>query len=227
MKFWGAVVVLLYVVILFVLSGPLCGFLFFSPEKGWPDFLTGMNSAYMEYSHKGVWFFLAAVLIAQSALLSVPVEMASNRPVTKRTIIPLVIATSFTTGILFAGGVLAISEVFKQYPFENKWMFLAVFFFVWIFWAIVFYRFSKNIEPRSFIERQCQWIYKGSILELLIAVPAHIYVRQRHDCCAGFETGFGIAFGVAVMLFSFGPGIFYLLIARINAKNKGSRESVV
>jgi hypothetical protein len=45
-------------------------------------------------------------------------------------------------------------------------------------------------------------------------VPTHIVARARDYCCAGFYTFLGIAFGVAVMLFSFGPGVFFLFAAR-------------
>ena len=55
---------------------------------------------------------------------------------------------------------------------------------------------------------------RGSILELLIAVPSHIVVRWRGECCAGFFTFFGITMGISVMLLSFGPAVFFLYYAR-------------
>ena len=95
MKFWGTVVAFLYILILVVLMGPLAGILFFSPEKGWKDFFEGMASAYSGFKDKEVWICLAIALISQAALLFVPVEMASRRPISKRSVIPLVLATSF------------------------------------------------------------------------------------------------------------------------------------
>jgi hypothetical protein len=55
---------------------------------------------------------------------------------------------------------------------------------------------------------------RGSILELLIAVPTHIAVRHRNDCCAGFGTFVGLTLGISVMLFSFGPAVFFLYADR-------------
>jgi hypothetical protein len=59
-----------------------------------------------------------------------------------------------------------------------------------------------------------RWLLRGSILELLIAVPSHVLVRRRDDCCAPAGTFWGIATGISVMLLCFGPGIFFLFVAR-------------
>ena len=63
-----------------------------------------------------------------------------------------------------------------------------------------------------------KWLLRGTILELLIAVPSHIIVRHRDFCCAHGITAAGIATGLAVMLISFGPGIYYLYAERIQSK---------
>jgi len=224
MKAWGIIVAVLYVVMLVALSGPLAGTLLFEIKNANPDwsgFMTSLSSIYSSYGTKDGWLFLAVALIAQAALLTVPVELAAKRPVTKRTIVPLVLATSFTTALLIAGAVLAVEEVFKDESLLRRgWVAGGLFFLVWSVWAAIFSQWSKKGAPKSFVERQCQWLFKGSILELLIAVPAHIFVRQRHECCAGFQTGMGIAFGIAVMLFSFGPGVFFLYANRWNKKRR-------
>ena len=49
------------------------------------------------------------------------------------------------------------------------------------------------------------WIYL-----LLVAVPAHIVVCRRNECCAGIYTGTGICIGVAVALASLGPAVLVL-----------------
>lgn len=61
---------------------------------------------------------------------------------------------------------------------------------------------------------QCRLWLKGSILELLVAVPTHVVARHRDYCCAGFLTFCGIVFGAAVMLLSSGPGVFFLFVER-------------
>jgi len=49
-----------------------------------------------------------------------------------------------------------------------------------------------------------------------VAIPAHIYVRQKDYCCAGVGTFTGMAFGFSVMVLAFGPGVFFLFIRRID-----------
>jgi hypothetical protein len=81
-------------------------------------------------------------------------------------------------------------------------------------WVFVFWRLSRKSQPESVVFRQCRYLLDGSILELLIAVPTHIVARSRNYCCAGFMTFLGIALGVSVMLFSFGPAVFFLYVDR-------------
>jgi hypothetical protein len=60
-----------------------------------------------------------------------------------------------------------------------------------------------------------RYLLAGSALELLVAVPAHVYVRRRTECCAGIATGTGICIGVAVMFLAFGPGVVMLYLKRV------------
>ena len=169
-----------------------------------------------------VWAYLGTVFLAQAALLSVPVNIAQKRPVAKRTIVPLVIATSLMMGLLAAGVAWAINETVTKGDSSTRTslIILAIFLLMWSLWASVFFRWSKKMEPRDLIGRQCKYLFRGSILELLVVVPAHILARQRDYCCAGVQTFLGIAFGISVMLFSFGPGIFFLFAERMNHLRK-------
>ena len=85
---------------------------------------------------------------------------------------------------------------------------------IWLIWSLIFHRFSANRDPEHVIGRVMRWLLAGSILELLVAVPSHVIVRRRGDCCAPGYTMFGITTGIAIMLLSFGPGVFFLFIKR-------------
>jgi hypothetical protein len=84
----------------------------------------------------------------------------------------------------------------------------------WGAWAIVFFRISRRTDPADMVSRQCRCLLKGSVLELLIAVPTHIVARYRDYCCAGCLTFIGLTMGMSVMLFAYGPAVFFLFVAR-------------
>jgi hypothetical protein len=81
-------------------------------------------------------------------------------------------------------------------------------------WSVIFRRATKSDEPEALLKRLTRWLLRGSILELLIAVPSHVIVRRRDDCCAPIGTFWGIATGISIMLLCFGPGIFFLFVER-------------
>jgi hypothetical protein len=85
----------------------------------------------------------------------------------------------------------------------------------WVLWAMLFYFFARADDPDSFVKRTTRWLLRGSILELLVAVPSHVIVRHRGDCCAPLGTFWGITTGLSVMLLCFGPGIFFLFSERM------------
>lgn len=93
---------------------------------------------------------------------------------------------------------------------------IAAIAFLWLVWAILFYFFAKTDNPDALIKRATKWLLRGSILELLVAVPSHIIVRQRDTCCAPFGTFWGITTGLSVMLLCFGPGVFFLFAERFS-----------
>ena len=113
---------------------------------------------------------------------------------------------------------MAVSEVArgKRFVDENIWFVIALGILAvsWVVWAVVFGRWSRGQDPQSWVDRVCRSLFYGSVLELLVAVPTHIVVRYRNYCCAGIGTFCGITAGIAVMLLSFGPGVFFLFVER-------------
>ena len=92
----------------------------------------------------------------------------------------------------------------------------AVFFAVaWAFWGVLFYLFLRNSS--AVVDQVVTWLLRGSILELLVAVPCHVIVRRRNECSAPVVTSFGIVTGIAIMLLSFGPSVLLLYKKRLDA----------
>jgi len=92
----------------------------------------------------------------------------------------------------------------------------------WLIWGFVFYRFAREDGPESLVKRITRWLLRGSILELLVAVPSHIVVRHRDSCCAPGGTFWGITTGLSVMLLAFGPGVFFLFVERFRRLRPGN-----
>ena len=85
----------------------------------------------------------------------------------------------------------------------------------WMIWGLIFLRVSREDDADSITGRLRRWLLRGSILELLVAVPSHVVARHRDDCCAPAATFWGITCGLTVMLISFGPGVFFLFAGRM------------
>jgi hypothetical protein len=207
MKRWAILVAALYFLIIVALAAPVIMVCFKD---------TSFEKAAEVYGSWLYWAWLGAMVLAQIALLVVPVRIASRRPVTRGSLIPTVLAAGLMMGVLAAGAVCALHE-FATGKFDTSehdgWCILGIMALTWCFWSSVFYRMGKK-GSESLVSRQSGALLKGSILELLVAVPTHIAVRQRTECCAGIMTFIGLTMGLSVMLFSFGPGVFFLFVAR-------------
>ena len=62
---------------------------------------------------------------------------------------------------------------------------------------------------------------------MLVAVPTHIVARHRGYCCAGVYTFIGISFGLAVLLLSFGPSVYFLYAERWRKLHPESKDANV
>ena len=226
MKRWALVVALLYSLMLAVLSLPVVTLAFLKPSSAAAPQTSFIHDAVEWYGYWQLWLWLAVMGLAQAALLAVPVRMASRRPMSRRPLALTILAGGLMMGGLAAGAILSIYE----FIFRDKggdWMFwsatgLGV--VVWFVWAVIFFRLGRATEPQDLVSRQCRWLLKGSILELLIAVPTHIVARCRDYCCAGFMTFIGLTLWFSVMLFSFGPGVFFLFVARWRRLHPGAES---
>ena len=79
MKRWAWVVVALYALILVVLTVPVA-LLAFAPQASVKD----VDEAYRDWPY---WLWLGVMVLGQTALLVVPVRVASRRPVTQRSLL--------------------------------------------------------------------------------------------------------------------------------------------
>jgi hypothetical protein len=208
MKRIALVIVLLYFGALLALTWPVVRVAFWGTSVDFPGVVGGLYYP----------CFIVIMVLGQAALLALPVQVASRQPITRRSLLWPVLVSGLMIGGLVVGAEMAMSEfVQRGAAFSTgweKWTVLAAGALTWLVWTVVFYRMSRASTADDVISRQCRLMFRGSVLELLVAVPTHIVARHRDYCCAGVATFVGIALGIAVMLLSFGPAVFFLYADR-------------
>lgn len=213
MKRWAFLVAALYLLILAALAAPVVLLAFGSTLSSESPLLEALKL----YAEPGVWAFFVVMAGSQLALLAVPVRVASRRPVTRGVLWPTVLVAGLMMGVLVMAAVLAIDEFVYRVEDTGYWLGwsgVAAGAATWGIWSFVFGQAARTGAPRDLVTRQCRLLFQGSILELLIAVPTHIVARHRDYCCAGVMTFIGLTMGISVMLFAFGPALYFLFAER-------------
>jgi hypothetical protein len=251
MKRWAVLTVLLYALALLLLTVPVLLIAF--GNWGIKSDQQGFHETLQIYSAWGYWLWLAVLVAGQALLLLLPLNIAERRLPARRPLKVPVIITGFFLANLFVAGVFSVlcavfldgafnaldlfslSKTFNAQPANSTisaWgdvcgVILTLVGF-WIIWAVIFRSFAKSDDPDALLKRITRWLLHGSILELLVAVPSHVIVRRRDDCCAPAGTFWGIATGISVMLLCFGPGVFFLFVERcqrLQPKSSDENES--
>ena len=210
---WALLTVVLYAVILATLLLPLMWAAF------WPESFEGLREEPGIYMYVGaggvIWVLVMAM--AETALLVVPVRIARGRPARKRWLVFPLLASLFMLAVMVAAMYLGVWEHLENTEYLDGSYWTLAFWgigILWGVWALLFGLFSFRRDPRTFMGRAVKFLLAGSILELLVAIPTHVIARQRNYCCAGFGTFWGLVSGVSVMLFAFGPAVFFLFVRR-------------
>ena len=232
MKRWAVLTVLLYTLALLLLTVPVLLMAF----GNWGFYNHGLTlkNALQVYRDVGYWLWLAVLVAGQALLLLLPINLAERRLPARRPVkVPVIVTGFFLANLLFAGLLAVFCAAFKEEgfgifgfltPFKANevspsdlqtvvGMMITILVF-WFIWAAIFRQFAQSDAPDALLKRSTRWLLRGSILELLVAVPSHIFVRRRDDCCAPAGTFWGIATGISVMLLCFGPGVFFLFVER-------------
>lgn len=207
---WGAIMTGLYLVLLLALTMPFL-------MAAFPQLRQIERMPWEFFLNVPFPLFVGVVLLSQFLLIRVPVRLQVGRPVSRSGLWLPILATGFWMGCLLMGGILSLMELVLSLEIDlPEWSLLWVGLplLMWGVWTAVFWRWSGRMDPRALMERQQKWMLRGSVLELLVAVPTHIVARGRAECCAGLLTFFGLTMGVTVMLLAFGPAVFVLFYAR-------------
>lgn len=195
------------------------------------DVDTDMRDIREVFGSQVYWGIVGGLGLLQAVfLLLVPVPIARGRPVARGRWIALSIAAGLLMLLLFAAAVAVFVEALQLEPISGDrraWQALQLGCVLWGCWAVLFASYRNAADDRSALRRVVDRLLAGSVAELLIAVPCHVYVRRREECCAGFGTFMGIATGSALMLFAFGPSVYFLFAARAERLRRGRPQVVI
>jgi len=211
MRKWGIVISVFYAVIVLGLLIPAAFSMGGTAAPFSQEFHEDLHDFYSMWQ---AWIPIVAVLAGQATLLFLSVD-ASFKKLKPRAHIAVSVAVSSMLVAMLAVAVFYCVDAAMRgdnfgegYHLDTAAGMFELWGALWVLWGIVFYLYFRNSSQVT--ERVVSWLLKGSVLELLIAVPCH-------DCSAPVVTSFGIATGIAVMLLCFGPSVLFLFKKRLDA----------
>ena len=158
---------------------------------------------------------LMTTLISQAVFVFCSGTINLCRPIRKRRAFLPVVLTAFLIMVLVVAVFLSLAEVFEMDDdtplLWGFWMLVGV---NWIGWSIAFLVTYGQDDRYTLARKLLMALFRGSLLELLVAIPSHIIVSRRPGCLVGMSTGLGVSGGIAVMLWAFGPGIILLFLRK-------------
>ena len=226
MKRWGLIVTVFYAVVVAVLAPPV-GVLLVEKNPSLDSSRLNLGKVLEGYGEfYGHWFPLTWLVIlvgGQALLLFLSVD-TSWRHAKPRQHVAVTAALASLFAAVLAWCALSSIEVaiygdnlpplWKGKKDLFQWTASGILFGLWVIWGGIFYQHYRDAS--NAVSRIVTWLLRGSVLELLIAVPSHVIVRHRNDCSAPAVTSFGIVSGLAIMLLCFGPSVIALYRKRID-----------
>lgn len=214
MRNWGIVVTAFYALALMGLLVP--GGLLLAAWPDIPDLLDFYGSSLTIWL---TWVWIVILVGGQALLLFLSVDTSRKKLKPRQHVLISISTAALLFALLALCGIWTLvagfigDDLFKKLLIDSELKVLAWLLALWLLWGLAFYLYARGTPERA--ARVLGWLFRGSVLELLIAVPAHVIVRQREDCSAPAVTSFGIVTGLAVMLLSFGPSILFLYRKRL------------
>ena len=222
MRRWGLLVSAVYLLLLYLLFMPLWSILF----EGSAIWIVPIEDIDWDWDSIETLMFIGLMilpvlgLLLSQAVLFVSVDRSFRRPVPRSSLQRIVWTTAFATGLLTTGALIsvafAIDTAWKSALIDSRFGFTLLMLSwipAWIVWGLAFNRYVKDEE--SLVHRMISRLLAGSVLELLVAVPCHVYSRYKEECSAPIFSGWGIVTGIAVMFLALGPGVLLLYRKRL------------
>jgi hypothetical protein len=221
MRKWGIVITVFYVLVLVFLLLPATILLTSGDSFSTSNVAVG---AAHDLESWLTWTLFAVVAGGEALLLFLSVDTSQKRLKPRTHLLTTAILAAAFLAVLTCAAVFSIVVAIRG---DNSGVTQLELFgllaLLWVFWGVVFYTYCR--DANTAVSRATAWLLRGSVLELLVAVPCHVIVRRRDDCSAPVATGFGIVTGIAIMLLSFGPSVLFLFKKRMDASDVRRRNA--
>lgn len=233
MRHWGLVITGFYSLVVLLLLFPAWAMLAVDGAPTSQGFLEIYQLILNVHEwYWGAWLYAGILLGGQALLLFLSVDTSWRHAKPRQHLaVTITLASSFAAILTFAAiwslalgiGVEGKGFLFALSPFNGTetaviLKIAAWWGCLWTIWGVIFYLYLRDsVEPVTHV---VSWLLKGSVLELLIAVPAHVAVRYRNECSAPAVTSWGIVTGLAVMLLCFGPGVLALYRRKLDSYSR-------
>ena len=165
-------------------------------------------------------FFIIALIFAISmVLIFVPIKYKKigYHKFKKAKIIPIIIFSLMFAILIFSLN-LTLSEFFDgKYEeislklFSGQYVYIVT-IAIWAVFSLIGIIVNLKKDTDNIYKKYLTALLGGSVLELIITVPMHLYIVKRGGCFAGLTSIFGVIGGLLVLTFVMGPSIFLFII---------------
>ena len=199
-----------------VVSGGLAGspaVVFLGPFSGIMDYCNPDASRWIYFAigliYIAFFFFTQWLFLAPKKLWKIKTTTAA-RPMKKAAI-----AAAFAMALLTSGLIYSISNLFLAENTDSptnslEYLFISIPLILWIFWSIIFCIYFRQTDYYTWAGKIIRALIAGSILELFVSIP--IFVTREDECYCVRGSYVGIIFGATVLLWAFGPAVFFLFL---------------
>ncbi len=164
-----------------------------------------------------VVLFMGLLMLAQWAFLRPGKGFTVRLTQEGRPLKTAIITAAIMAMLLSTGGIALLMElpnlwqpVMEAHDGKGVFYIWAGMLIIWIFWAVIFFIYWRQGDRYTQLGKMIRALIVGSILEVFIAVPIHVWAARQRECycCRGTYTTLVLA--GTVLLWAFGPGIILL-----------------
>jgi len=193
----------------------------------WQDLLADPEDIFTE-PLAWIWSTGPVLLIAGTQALMVG-PFVTFRPVRgprAHCLVVSILVCALVASMLVLGLVFAILELFDVWeeplnmdegPWGGElslWLTLPVLLVSWVFWSLVFFRFTRRRRSFGIVGRLIDILLAGTIIETILIVPVDIMVRRRTDCYCATGTFHALLLATFAVLWLAGPGALIVFTRR-------------